>query len=199
MAGLKPSALSRAVTAARSLKVRSGVAETSWPRWLACAVATVAEAGEAVSATAAAGAAIAAAAMVITSPAVTGPLGRRPFIRNGVNVRCSRVVSMVSTLEIPGRGQNPAGHRIGPGAAPRTDRVAGVFDGIGLTRPLWPHQVRALGALDRDVARGDRATYLVVPPGGGKTLIGLEAARRLGRPAVVLCPNTAIQAQWIAQ
>jgi superfamily II DNA or RNA helicase len=39
----------------------------------------------------------------------------------------------------------------------------------------------------------------VVPPGGGKTLIGLEAARRLGRPAVVLCPNTAIQAQWMAQ
>jgi superfamily II DNA or RNA helicase len=77
--------------------------------------------------------------------------------------------------------------------------VAGVFDGIGLTRPLWPHQVRALAALDRDVARGDPATYLVVPPGGGKTLIGLEAARRLGRPTVVLCPNTAIQAQWMAQ
>ncbi len=74
-----------------------------------------------------------------------------------------------------------------------------MFDGIGLTRPLWPHQVRALGALERDVARGDRATYLVVPPGGGKTLIGLEAARRLGRPTVVLCPNTAIQAQWMAQ
>jgi hypothetical protein len=35
--------------------------------------------------------------------------------------------------------------------------VTGVFDGIGLTRPLWPHQVRALAALDRDVARGDRA------------------------------------------
>ena len=77
--------------------------------------------------------------------------------------------------------------------------MTGVFDGISLTRPLWPHQVRALAALDRDVARGDRATYLVVPPGGGKTLIGLEAARRLGRPAVVLCPNTAIQAQWMAQ
>ena len=77
--------------------------------------------------------------------------------------------------------------------------MTGVFDGIGLTRPLWPHQVRALAALDRDVARGDRATYLVVPPGGGKTLIGLEAARRLGRPTVVLCPNTAIQAQWVAQ
>ena len=77
--------------------------------------------------------------------------------------------------------------------------AASVFDGISLARPLWPHQVRALGALDRDLARGDRSTYLVVPPGGGKTLIGLEAARRLGRPTVVLCPNTAIQAQWMAQ
>lgn len=43
------------------------------------------------------------------------------------------------------------------------------------------------------------ATYLVVPPGGGKTLIGLEAARRIGRRTLVLCPNTAIQAQWLAQ
>ena len=48
-------------------------------------------------------------------------------------------------------------------------------------RPLWPHQVRALDALERDRARGDTATYLVVPPGGGKTLIGLEAARRAVR------------------
>ena len=43
-----------------------------------------------------------------------------------------------------------------------------MFDGIGLTRPLWPHQVRALDALDRDVARGDRATYLVVPPAAAR-------------------------------
>ena len=41
-------------------------------------------------------------------------------------------------------------------------------------------------------------TYLVIPPGGGKTLVGLEAARQLARPTLVLCPNTAIQAQWDA-
>src|SRR5689334_11583502 len=76
-------------------------------------------------------------------------------------------------------------------------QLAGVFGGVSLTRTLWPHQARALGALDP--ARAGKATYLVVPPGGGKTLIGLEAARRLGRPAVVLCPSTAIQAQWLAQ
>ena len=39
---------------------------------------------------------------------------------------------------------------------------------------------------------------MVLPPGAGKTLIGLEAARRLGRRIVVLVPNTAIQNQWIA-
>jgi len=73
------------------------------------------------------------------------------------------------------------------------------FAGMRLGRGLWPHQQRALAAFDTDRATGDSSTYLVIPPGGGKTLIGLEAARRLARPTLVLCPNTAIQAQWIAQ
>jgi superfamily II DNA or RNA helicase len=68
-----------------------------------------------------------------------------------------------------------------------------------LARSLWPHQEHALAALDRDRASGRASTCLVIPPGGGKTLIGLEAARRLARPTLVLCPNTAIQAQWIAE
>jgi superfamily II DNA or RNA helicase len=70
-----------------------------------------------------------------------------------------------------------------------------IFGDARLTRPLWPHQERALAKVDstRDAA------YLVVPPGGGKTLVGLEAARRIGRRTLVLCPNTAIQAQWLSQ
>src|ERR1700690_663134 len=76
---------------------------------------------------------------------------------------------------------------------------AGLFAGLSPARPLWPHQERALRAFAADQAAGDRSTYLVVPPGGGKTMIGLECARQAGRPALVLCPNTAIQAQWIAQ
>ena len=76
--------------------------------------------------------------------------------------------------------------------------AAGVFAGVSPARSLWPHQERALQAFGADQAAGDRSTYLVVPPGGGKTLIGLECAGG-GRPALVLCPNTAIQAQWIAQ
>src|SRR5687767_9077352 len=38
-----------------------------------------------------------------------------------------------------------------------------------------------------------------MPPGAGKTVVGLEIARRLGRRTMVLTPNTAVQAQWLAQ
>ncbi|MCV6986755.1 DEAD/DEAH box helicase family protein [Mycobacterium shinjukuense] len=60
------------------------------------------------------------------------------------------------------------------------------------------YQRQALDAFDADVAAGDNRCYLVLPPGAGKTLIGLEAARRLGRRTLVLVPNTAVQAQWAA-
>ena len=73
------------------------------------------------------------------------------------------------------------------------------FERVSLGRRLWPHQQRALAAFDQSRAAGSSSTYLVIPPGGGKTLVGLEAARRLARPTLVLCPNTAIQAQWISQ
>src|ERR1700691_4302230 len=84
-------------------------------------------------------------------------------------------------------------------AAGSAGTAAGVFAGVSPARSLWPHQERALRAFNADQATGDRSTYLVVPPGGGKTMIGLECARQAGRPTLVLCPNTAIQAQWIAQ
>jgi superfamily II DNA or RNA helicase len=77
--------------------------------------------------------------------------------------------------------------------------AAGVFAGVSPARSLWLHQERAVRAFNADQATGDRSTYLVVPPGGGKTIIGLECARQAGRPTLVLCPNTAIQAQWIGQ
>ena len=73
------------------------------------------------------------------------------------------------------------------------------FAGAKLRHELWPHQQRAVDAVDKARATGSTSTYLVIPPGGGKTRIGLEAARRLGRRTLVLCPNTAIQAQWISQ
>ena len=42
-------------------------------------------------------------------------------------------------------------------------------------------------------------TYIVMPPGSGKTMVDLEIARRLGNRVLALGPNTAIQAQWLAQ
>jgi superfamily II DNA or RNA helicase len=60
------------------------------------------------------------------------------------------------------------------------------------------YQQQALDSFDVDVGAGDNRSYLVLPPGAGKTMIGLEAARRLGRRTLVLVPNTAVQAQWAA-
>jgi superfamily II DNA or RNA helicase len=66
-------------------------------------------------------------------------------------------------------------------------------------RGRWrQYQQRALDAFDRDVTLGDRSFYLVLPPGAGKTIVGLEAARRLGRRTLVLAPNNAVQGQWAA-
>ncbi|MDA3642706.1 DEAD/DEAH box helicase family protein [Saccharopolyspora indica] len=42
----------------------------------------------------------------------------------------------------------------------------------------------------------DRRWHLCAPPGSGKTLIGLELARRLGERTLVLSPTTAIRNQW---
>jgi superfamily II DNA or RNA helicase len=63
---------------------------------------------------------------------------------------------------------------------------------------LRPYQLTALDRLGAAWAEGRRRAWVVLPPGAGKTLIGLEAARRLDRRTVVLVPNTAIQNQWIA-
>ena len=61
----------------------------------------------------------------------------------------------------------------------------------------WRHyQELALTAFEADRAAGRDRTHIVAPPGSGKTLLGVELVRRLGRPALVLAPNQAIQAQW---
>jgi superfamily II DNA or RNA helicase len=41
-----------------------------------------------------------------------------------------------------------------------------------------------------------QSLHIVAPPGSGKTILGLEMIARRGRPALILSPNTAIQAQW---
>jgi hypothetical protein len=64
-------------------------------------------------------------------------------------------------------------------------------------RGVWRHyQALALDAFERDRTAGRLSTHLVAPPGSGKTLLGFEILRRLGTPALVLAPNSSIQAQW---
>lgn len=69
---------------------------------------------------------------------------------------------------------------------------------------LRVHQREALTALDAAWASGRRRAWVALPPGAGKTMVGLVtvrdriAAGAVGR-AVVLGPNSAIQGQWAAQ
>lgn len=42
----------------------------------------------------------------------------------------------------------------------------------------------------------DNKFHIVAPPGSGKTIVGLELVRRLGKPAVIFAPTTTIQLQW---
>lgn len=70
--------------------------------------------------------------------------------------------------------------------------------------PLRTHQRLALAALEQAWAAGRRRAWTVLPPGAGKTRVGLETAEALlGSGAVervvVLGPNTAIVGQWEAQ
>jgi superfamily II DNA or RNA helicase len=74
----------------------------------------------------------------------------------------------------------------------------GAFSGLSFQGQWRRYQQLAVDAFDRDRVTGRRKTYLVAPPGSGKTLIGVEAARRIGGPAVVLAPNSAVQGQWLA-
>lgn len=69
--------------------------------------------------------------------------------------------------------------------------------------PLRIHQRRALTALESAWREERLRCWVELPPGAGKTRVGVEAAWHLiGRGAVdrvvVFGPNTAIQGQWVA-
>ncbi len=80
----------------------------------------------------------------------------------------------------------------------RRPELAGAFAGTRVPFALRRSQREALQALEMAWAAGRRRACVVLPPGAGETIVGLEAGRRLGRPVIALGPNTAIQEQWIA-
>lgn len=77
--------------------------------------------------------------------------------------------------------------------------------GVECTVKLRDHQRDVLEELDEQLANGHKnakehpRAWVVLPPGAGKTIVGLDVARRLQQPTVIFSPNTAIQMQWVAE
>ncbi|WP_269581631.1 DEAD/DEAH box helicase family protein [Roseibium sp. Sym1] len=59
------------------------------------------------------------------------------------------------------------------------------------------YQQRVLDELDGHL--DDAQLHVVAAPGSGKTVLGLEVMRRLGKPAVIFAPSLAIRTQWKAR
>lgn len=65
---------------------------------------------------------------------------------------------------------------------------------------LRPSQRDVEAIAEKKLAAGKRRLHIIAPPGSGKTIVGLYLwAHCVRRPALVLSPNSAIQAQWAAR
>lgn len=65
-------------------------------------------------------------------------------------------------------------------------------------RHSWrPYQQRVLDAVQQHLA--DQRLHVVAAPGAGKTTLGLEIFRRLGKATLVLSPTRVIRDQWISR
>ncbi len=74
------------------------------------------------------------------------------------------------------------------------------FPPIRFTKQLRPSQLDVVEIARRELAAGQRRLHIVAPPGSGKTVTGLYLWAECVRvPALVLSPNSAIQAQWAAR
>ncbi|MCA9163192.1 MAG: DEAD/DEAH box helicase family protein [Planctomycetales bacterium] len=76
----------------------------------------------------------------------------------------------------------------------------GVFPSLRFQGELRPSQREVVEIARRKLATGQERLHIVAPPGSGKTVLGLYLwAECIRRPALVLSPNSAIQAQWAAR
>lgn len=58
-----------------------------------------------------------------------------------------------------------------------------------------PYQAKVLEEVDKFL--DDKRVNIVAAPGSGKTVLGLELARKLGKPVLMLSPTVTIKNQWI--
>jgi superfamily II DNA or RNA helicase len=74
------------------------------------------------------------------------------------------------------------------------------FPSFRFKAQLRPSQLEVVEIAQRKLAEGQKRLHIVAPPGSGKTILGLYLwAFCARRPALVLSPNSAIQAQWAAK
>ena len=74
------------------------------------------------------------------------------------------------------------------------------FGNIRFDGTLRPSQVAAVSVIQPQLETGEKRLHIVAPPGSGKTVLGLYVwADLVRKPALVLSPNSAIQAQWAAR
>ena len=74
------------------------------------------------------------------------------------------------------------------------------FPRIPFQGELRPSQAEVVKIAQRKLEAGKQRLHIVAPPGSGKTVLGLYLwAEIIRRPALVLSPNSAIQAQWAAR
>ena len=75
-----------------------------------------------------------------------------------------------------------------------------MFPDIKFNGELRPSQADVVKITRTQLAAGERKLHIVAPPGSGKTVTGLYLwAEVIKQPALVLCPNSAIQSQWTAR
>ena len=103
------------------------------------------------------------------------------------------------TTDADAHGQGPSAGATGRSATQVATPSATRLAATSFAMPFRHYQELALEAFEAARARDDRRIYLTMPPGSGKTVLGLEIGRRTGRPVVVLAPTSAIQAQWVAE
>jgi superfamily II DNA or RNA helicase len=68
-------------------------------------------------------------------------------------------------------------------------------ESIRFRYPWRDYQARVLDSVGLYLA--DRRLHIVAAPGSGKTTLGLEIFRRVGKPTLVLSPTRVIRDQWI--
>ncbi|WP_325893121.1 DEAD/DEAH box helicase family protein [Grimontia sp. NTOU-MAR1] len=69
------------------------------------------------------------------------------------------------------------------------------FKSMSFCYPWRPYQSRVLDAIHEHL--NDQRLHIVAAPGAGKTTLGLEVFRLLGKPTLVLSPTRVIRDQWI--